>query len=92
MILQYVCALQAPLLIVYTGYFRSKMPRLGIIFVLELLMVGFGPYLVKVYLDSRESTMNPQTAILTDGTSTTIFAMNMAQGTSDKVKGKRFDL
>ena len=46
MILQYVCALQAPLLIVYTGYFRRRMPRLGIIFLLELLMVAFGPYLV----------------------------------------------
>jgi hypothetical protein len=92
MILQYICSLQAPLLIVYTGFFRSKMPRLGIILLLELLMVGFGPYLVKVYWDSRLSTANPQQANLTDGTSTTIFATNMAQGTADKLKGKRFDL
>ena len=92
MILQYVCALQAPLLIVYTGCFRSKRPRLGIIFLLELLMVAFGPYLVKVYWDSRKSAMDPATAFLLDGTSTSIFAMNMAVGTSLKAKGKRFDL
>ena len=55
-------------------------------------MVGFGPFLVKVYLDSSESNMNPQVASLTDGTSTTIFSMNMAQGSSEKIKGKRFDL
>jgi len=92
MILQYICALQAPLLIVYTGYFRSKMPRIGIIFVLELLMIGFGPYLIKVYLDSKESAANPQTASLTDGTSTTIFGINMLQGSAEKRKGRRFDL
>jgi hypothetical protein len=92
MIVQYVCALQAPLLIVYTAYFRKKMPRLGIILLLELLMICFGPYLLKVYLENKDYVSNTQMQNLVDGTHTTIFGMNMAVGSADKVKGARFDL
>jgi hypothetical protein len=44
MIVQYACALQAPLLLVYSVYFRGRLPSLSIVPLLELMMVVFGPY------------------------------------------------
>lgn len=68
------------------------MPKLGIIILLELLMVGFGPYLLKRYLENMNTVSNQQMANLIDGTHSTIFAMNMAVGSTDKTEGIRFDL
>lgn len=68
------------------------MPKLGIILLLELLMIGFGPYLLKRYLENIDATSNATMKNLTDGTHSTIFAMNMAVGSADKMDGVRFDL
>ena len=59
MILQYICALQAPLLLAYTTYFRQKLPSFNVVAILEWLMVFFGPKLLSCYYAFNKEVPNP---------------------------------